>query len=80
MAEPIVAEPVVTRWHRLGTGAPWGTLWFMLEAIVIVFVLLVVIPVGFLMTMVLPAAVIGFLLKTNAEADNAGSELIETNT
>ncbi len=51
----------------------------MIGTIIFLVVLLVVIPVGFLMTMVLPSAVIGYLLKTNAEADNAGSELIETN-
>jgi hypothetical protein len=48
-------------------------------AIIIVAVLLVLIPVGFLMTMVLPASIFGFLLKTKAEKDNADSELIDTN-
>ncbi len=51
----------------------------MIGFIVIAVVLLVVIPVGFLMTMAIPAAVIGTLLKNGSEADNEGSELIETN-
>ncbi len=57
----------------------WGTLADMIGFIIIVVVLLVVIPVGFLMTMAIPAGIIGTLLKNGSEADNEGSELIETN-
>ncbi len=51
----------------------------MIGAIIIAVVLVVVIPVGFLMTMALPAGVVGFLLKSRAEATHADSELIDTN-
>jgi hypothetical protein len=51
----------------------------MVGAVVIVVVLLVVIPVGFLMSMVVPASVIGSMLKRSVETDHAGSELIDTN-
>ena len=51
----------------------------MIGGIIIAFVLLVVIPVGFLMTMALPAGIIGALLKQRAEEAHAGSELLETN-
>ncbi len=51
----------------------------MIGVVIFLVVLLVVIPVGFLMTMVLPASIIGFLLQKGAEADNADSELIDTN-
>lgn len=47
--------------------------------IIMVFALLIMIPVGFLMTMLLPAAVVGYLLKRGAEVDHEGSELIEKN-
>ncbi len=57
----------------------WGTLADMIGFIIIVVVLLVVIPVGFLMTMAIPAGIIGTLLKNGSESDNEGSELIETN-
>jgi len=48
-------------------------------AIIIAVVVLVLIPVGFLMSTSIAAAAMGFLLKTNAEAANEGSELLETN-
>lgn len=51
----------------------------MLGAIIIAVVLVVVIPVGFLMTMALPAGVLGFLLRSRAEAIHPDSELIDTN-
>ena len=51
----------------------------MIGAIIIVVVVLVVIPVGFLMSTSIAAAAMGFLLKTNAETLNEGSELLETN-
>jgi len=42
-------------------------------------VLLVVLPVGFLMSTAVAAALIGFLLKDDVEKNNAGSELLSTN-
>jgi hypothetical protein len=51
----------------------------MIGVIIFLIVLVVVIPVGFLMSMAVPAAVIGFVLKRGSETDNAGSELIDTN-
>lgn len=51
----------------------------MIGALIIAFVVVVLIPVGFLMSMAVPAGVIGTLLKSTAESDNADSELIETN-
>lgn len=47
--------------------------------IIIVVVLVLAIPVGFLMSTSLAAGVLGFLLKDNAEKTNADSELLETN-
>ncbi len=49
----------------------------MIEVVVIVIVLVVVIPVGFLMSTTIAAALIGHLLKTNAEAMHEGSELLD---
>lgn len=51
----------------------------MLGPIIIVLVLAVVIPVGFLMSTSIAAAVIGYLLKDNAEKANSDSELLATN-
>lgn len=51
----------------------------MLGPILIVVFLLVLIPVGFLMSTTLAAGVLGFLLKDDADKRHAGSELIETN-
>lgn len=45
----------------------------------IIIAVLLLIPVGFLMSTMVAAAVIGWSLKTNADADHAGSELIDTN-
>ncbi len=49
----------------------------MIGPILIVIAILVVIPVGFLMSTTVAAAVIGHLLKTNSEAEHADSELLE---
>jgi hypothetical protein len=51
----------------------------MIPAIIFAVIVVVVIPVGFLMSTSIGAAAIGALLKTNAERDNAGSELLDTN-
>ncbi|MGH1491280.1 MAG: hypothetical protein ACRBK7_18095 [Acidimicrobiales bacterium] len=51
----------------------------MLGPIIIVVLLVVAIPVGFLMSTSLAAGVIGFLLKDGSEKNNADSELLETN-
>lgn len=51
----------------------------MIGAVIIVVLLVVVIPVGFLMSMAAPAGIIGFLLKRGAETDHADSELLDTN-
>ena len=51
----------------------------MLGPIIIVLALVVVIPVGFLMSTSIAAAVMGFLLKDNSEKANAESELLATN-
>lgn len=51
----------------------------MLGPIIIVVFLVVLIPVGFLMSTSLAAGVLGFLLKDDADKRHAGSELIETN-
>ncbi len=47
--------------------------------IVIVVVVVLAIPVGFLMSTSIAAGVLGFLLKDNAEKQNADSELLDTN-
>lgn len=51
----------------------------MLGAIIIVVILVVVIPVGFLMSTSIGAAAIGALLKHNGDTSHADSELLETN-
>ena len=51
----------------------------MIGALILAFVIVVVIPVGFLMTMAVVSAILGFALKTNAEAEHAESELIDCN-
>ncbi len=51
----------------------------MIGALILAFVIVVVIPVGFLMSMAVVSAIFGFALKTNAEAENADSELIDCN-
>lgn len=50
----------------------------MIVAIIVAIVIVVVIPVGFLMSTSVAAAVFGFLLKTRAEAEG-NSELVEAN-
>ena len=51
----------------------------MIGAIVIAFIILIAIPVGFLMSTTAAAALIGELLKSNAETIHADSELLECN-
>ena len=51
----------------------------MIEAFIIAIVVIVLIPIGFLMSTSIAAAVFGFLLTSNAEKDHEGSELLETN-
>ena len=51
----------------------------MLAVIVFVVILVVAIPVGFLMSTSLVAAILGSLLRTDAECRHGDSELIETN-
>lgn len=51
----------------------------MLGPIIIALVVIVLIPVGFLMSTAIGAAVFGFLLTSNAEKIDPDSELIETN-
>ncbi len=51
----------------------------MLGPLIIAVVLIVVIPVGFLMSTSVAAAVIGFLLKDNGEKQHPDSELLDTN-
>ncbi len=55
------------------------TLAAMIGVILIVLALLVVIPVGFLMSTSVAAAVLGFLLKDDADRRHADSELLDTN-
>ena len=50
----------------------------MLGVLIIIAVLLLI-PVGFLMSTTVAAGIIGWALKSNADADHAGSELIDTN-
>ena len=51
----------------------------MLGPIIMVLVLLVVIPVGFLMSTSIVAALVGLLLKDTAEKSDPESELLTTN-
>ncbi len=51
----------------------------MLGPLLMVLALVILIPVGFLMSTTIAAAVMGFLLKDNAEKLNADSELLESN-
>ena len=51
----------------------------MIGALILAFVIVVVIPVGFLMTMAIVSAILGTVLKTNGEAEADGSELIDLN-
>ncbi len=57
-----------------------GRLLTMIGAVIIAIVVLVVIPVGFLMSTSLAAALSGALLTRNAEIIHADSELLECNT
>lgn len=47
--------------------------------IAIIFVLVVVIPVGVLVSGAVASAILGWFLKNEAEVTHEGSELIETN-
>ena len=49
----------------------------MIGAVVIVFFLLIVLPVTFLMLGGVLSAIIGYVLKRNAEQEHEGSELID---
>ena len=51
----------------------------MIGALILAFVIVVLIPVGFLMSTAAAAGVFGFLLKDNAEKENEGSELLDCN-
>lgn len=51
----------------------------MIGALILAAVIVVVIPVGFLMTTAAVAGIMGFAMKTNADAVADGSELIELN-
>ena len=51
----------------------------MIVAIAFAVILVIVIPVGFLISTALAAALFGELLRTDAEGRNADSELLETN-
>jgi hypothetical protein len=51
----------------------------MIAAIIFAVIVVLVIPVGFLMSTSIGAAAIGALLKTDADRRNADSELLETN-
>ena len=51
----------------------------MIGAIILAVVIIVVIPVGFLMTMGVVSGIMGFAMKTNADAEADGSELIDLN-
>lgn len=53
--------------------------WRMLGAILVVIALLVVIPVGVLLSSALVPAALGTLLRLGSEADHAGSELVDSN-
>ena len=52
----------------------------MVAAIIFAVILVVVIPVGFLMSTTFAAGIMGSLLRQNAERANEDSELIATNT
>ena len=51
----------------------------MIEGIIFAVILVVVIPVGFLMSTTIAAALLGLLLKNDAEYRNRDSELLDTN-
>lgn len=51
----------------------------MIEGIIFAVILIVVIPVGFVLSTTIVAALVGLLLKNDAEQRNQGSELIDTN-
>ena len=66
-----------------GDGRPLvgaSMLSIMLGPLIITIVVVILIPVGFLMSTSIAAGVIGFLLKDDAERRHAGSELVDANT
>ena len=63
----------------MGWGQRYGTLRPMIGALILAAVIIIVIPVGFLMTTAAVAAIMGFAMKTNADAEADGSELIDLN-
>lgn len=56
-----------------------GRLSLMIGALILAAVIVIVIPVGFLMTTAAVAGIMGFAMKTNADAVADGSELIDLN-
>ena len=52
----------------------------MLGALILAFVIVVVLPVGMLMSGAVLAAILGWRLKEEAEITHEGSELIDLNT
>lgn len=50
-----------------------------IAAIVFAVIVVIVIPVGFLMSTTVAAAVLGALLRSDAEQRHAGGELLDTN-
>lgn len=51
----------------------------MIAAIIFAVIVVIVIPVGFLMSMSVVAGVLGALLKTDVDRGHADSELLDTN-
>jgi hypothetical protein len=51
----------------------------MVAAIIFAIIVVVVIPVGFLMSTSIAAGALGALLKINADRQNESSELLDTN-
>ena len=51
----------------------------MIGALIIAVILVFVLPIAFLLSGAVGAAILGWLLKTNGEVTHEGSELIETN-
>ena len=74
--EPRADPPDAGMWR---SGAVTGDDGAMVGAVVIAIVLVVAIPVGVLMSGGIASALLGFVLKEEAETAHEGSELIETN-
>jgi hypothetical protein len=56
-----------------------ATLGAVIGALVIAVILVILLPVAFLISGGVGAAILGWLLKTNADMTHEGSELIDTN-